>query len=213
MKGILFSQPMVKAIDEGHKTMTRRVITPDMCAGKKKVAPNNCTVGFGQSAHPNYWIEQWPIDLTFIQPESKPTTMNGNSYRSRYQVGEILYVRETWYAEKRYNYLKPSKIPINSLIGYTARDIKPDWSGKLRTAMFLPEKYARTHIEITAIRAERLQDITPLDALREGVAGSPPPAGDWRDLFRILWDSINAKSYPWASNPWVWVYEFKKVTL
>ncbi len=79
----------------------------------------------------------------------------------------------------------------------------------------------RITLEIISVRVELLNDISDDDALSEGVmyAGLNPLMreeellpGNARMLFSGLWDSINAKRAPWASNPWVWVVEFKAVT-
>jgi hypothetical protein len=81
----------------------------------------------------------------------------------------------------------------------------------------MPRWASRITLEITNIRVERLQDITPEDAVAEGAEYMP--AGDVRDerltvsqiVFSRYWDSINGKTYPWSSNPYVWILEFRKV--
>lgn len=95
-------------------------------------------------------------------------------------------------------------------------------------SIHMPRWASRITLEITNIRVERLQDISEEDAQAEGVERPildvlPPAAvtdiwpfhphtGEYRDGFRELWDSINAKrGYGWDLNPWVWVIEFKKV--
>ena len=78
-----------------------------------------------------------------------------------------------------------------------------------------PSKYAP--LDVTSVRVERLQEITEEDAIREGCTVDDRPgtaiadfdAGTARDQFRNLWDSINGKTFPWASNPWVWSIGFK----
>lgn len=87
-------------------------------------------------------------------------------------------------------------------------DLKP-W----RPSIFMPRALSRITLEITNVRVERLQEISEMDAKAEGVeaAWGPnnPPFG-YKQSFEAGWDSINGKRGSWASNPWVWVIEFKK---
>ena len=79
----------------------------------------------------------------------------------------------------------------------------------------MPRIASRIMLEITAVRVEQLQDISADDVIAEGIGSytlargclATPPA-DPRWKFIDLWDSINGKKAPWASNPWVWVIEF-----
>jgi hypothetical protein len=108
-----------------------------------------------------------------------------------------LWVRETW--------LKTT----GGTIWYRAdgHDIA---KGHWRPSIFMPRWACRLVLELTAVRVERVQDITVPDALAEGIQHSTmnAPAVE----FRWLWDSINAKrGYSWASNPWVWVLTFRRL--
>ena len=88
-----------------------------------------------------------------------------------------------------------------------------------KPSIFMPKWATRIWQEVTGVRAEQVQDITYDDILAEGWDSrtSQPmtegTAGEDAFLwFRILWDSINAqRGYPFADNPWVWVYEFKRL--
>ncbi len=163
MKGILFKPDMIKAIIEGRKTQTRRVIKPQPFLGDK---------------FQNYE----PL-------VGKP----------RYQVGEVVYIKEAGVWDERVR-----------LFAYKAN--MPDLTAKWQSPRFMPAWAARYFIQITDVRAERLQEITEEDAIAEGcpsalVTLATVPMVEW---YKHLWDSINPK-YPWSSNPWVWVISFKKV--
>ena len=93
----------------------------------------------------------------------------------------------------------------------------------------MPKEAARIFLKLTNVRCERLQDISEEDAVAEGIErygpfgefkGDPHPSGGMMRFrayrkaaraFQDLWDSINAKKYPWKSNPWVWVYDFERI--
>jgi len=92
-----------------------------------------------------------------------------------------------------------------------------------KSPLHMPKWAARTWLEVTGVRAERLQDITEADAIAEGVFGPPTSQAGWREYpyeschldtakssYRTLWESING-SGSWAANPWVWVYEFRRI--
>jgi hypothetical protein len=79
----------------------------------------------------------------------------------------------------------------------------------------MPRWASRITLEITAVRVERLGDISEADAIAEGVSNDMPivwQSGDDtpRGMFGELWESINGPE-SWAANPWVWVIEFQKV--
>jgi hypothetical protein len=155
--------------------------------------------------------------------------------------GDRLWVKEKWrYADKLIDgydrdcpyYLQyEADGTIFEINGYEGQEsIKLwekgcDWStcskfGKWRAPLFMPRWASRIMLEITGIRVERLQDISEEDAKAEGAAMWFPKSdkfrqytdGSYRNGFHDLWDSLNAKrGYPWSSNPWVWVIEFKRV--
>ena len=77
----------------------------------------------------------------------------------------------------------------------------------------MPRAASRITLEITAVRVERLQDISEADALAEGVTAKKTPDACYtaREAYAVLWESINGAD-SWDLNPWVWVIEFKKVT-
>lgn len=90
------------------------------------------------------------------------------------------------------------------------KDVPTRW----RNPLYMPRWASRIDLEITGIRAERVQDITIDDIYAEGCSAlsSDADASELYEWFSSLWDSINCKKHPWNSNPWVWVIEFKKVS-
>ena len=79
--------------------------------------------------------------------------------------------------------------------------------GKWRPGMFMPKRFTRIWHEITAVRAERLHQITPEDIVLEGL-------GDTPSLFSSGWQAINGhrEGGAWGDNPWVWVVSFKRIS-
>lgn len=138
------------------------------------------------------------------------------------KVGDRLWVREPWRASLAYELTKPSDIPPGSPLLYEAGGgTLPEWnSGKYRPGMFLPRWGSRITLEITEVGVERLADISPEEAIAEGIEGRGvgwalynDPAAYTSDpvfSFRTLWESINGPG-SWDANPWVWVIGFREV--
>ncbi|HEJ2633769.1 TPA: hypothetical protein SL207_002125 [Pseudomonas aeruginosa] len=218
---ILFTGPMVRAILEGRKTVTRRVVKPQPDFLGSMVDPNTPFKTLDAGLHAR-------ITCPYGEP------------------GDRLWVRETWHVGKPHDKTAPADILAPLLaegrgitVLYTAGGWQsvgpagreepiypddqplPDWAGKGRPSIHMPRWASRILLEITAVRVERLQDISEEQALAEGVrdAGersfdvedSKHFAADPRESFASLWSSINGES-SWDANPWVWVVEFKRVT-
>lgn len=183
---ILFSGPMVRAILNGRKTQTRRVCKLN-AAGRVQLRGRN-----------------WHI--------YDPASINACPYGL---PGDRLWVRETFQPARggyRYRADHPGLT--------TLRPWKP--------SIFMPRAASRITLEIVKVRIERLVDISENDAMAEGWSLGPLGYSDavelrgWplepetidtaREWYQKLWDSINGDKHPWASNPWVWVVEFKNVT-
>ena len=138
--------------------------------------------------------------------------------KSRYQSGDILWVRETYCHGSEWDDCKPSEIdPLcdgNDIWYFADGDRPTEGWGKKRSSRFMPKWVARTWLEVVSVRVERLQDITDEDAEKEGCLRISTYRTDTPclDHFPYLWGSINLKrGYSWESNPWVWRYEFKLV--
>lgn len=188
-KPILFSGPMVCAILDGRKTMTRRVI-------KSQPATRLYQMGEGSS----WWAECDPWD------RNEPI----NIIRCPYRVGDLLWVRETW-----------ATVQATGETVYRADGVFSD-GAPWRPSIFMPRWASRITLEVTAVRAERLQDITEQDAMAEGIAqkghyyGLPgDKESDYstaRAAFYYLWDLLTPKhGYSCEKNPAVWVYAFGRV--
>ncbi len=204
MKPILFSTPMVQAILDGRKTMTRRICKP-------------LTLNYPVRAYPNETPEQWLARWNHKPP---------------YQPGDILWVRETWrdrWGMAYANYGTGNAYPIDDVreIEYKAGgngffmhgcNLCPDeptvkwgeWS-KWRPSIFMPREAARIFLRVTEVRVERLQDISYDDCLQEGMHDYGTDV-DTLGAFQDLWQKLNAKrGYGWDKNPWVWVIGFERI--
>ncbi|HCF1158770.1 hypothetical protein [Pseudomonas aeruginosa] len=199
---ILFSGPMVRAILEGRKTVTRRVVKPQPDFLGSMVDPNTPFKTLDAGLHAR-------ITCPYGEP------------------GDRLWVRETWGLQVRsygggagefivYRATNPDAIYCRSSEG---REYPVKW----KPSIHMRRHSSRILLEITAVRVERLQDISEEQALAEGVRGEPcdharqacADIGCWGDTakgaFGFLWESLNGEG-SWAANPWVWVVEFKRVT-
>jgi hypothetical protein len=206
-KPILFSTPMVKAILDGRKTMTRRVVKAPVLY--KVVAPPSLISQVG-----DVWEFLWNGKMVGGGFKIKPP----------YSVGDLLWVRETWrrYSRSECTCYEYCQCPPDGTFLYFA-----DWGpneSKWKPSIHMPKTAARIWLEVTSVRVERLQEITEEDAVKEGIKNvferNPHYDGtigsaikiNHLTQFRELWDSINAKrGYGWDVNPWVWVIEFKRV--
>lgn len=207
---ILFSAPMVLAIREGRKTVTRRVMNPQPSA--KTVEGPDFDGLFSETND--------PVTRLFACPQG--------------MAGDELWVKETWRTHVQWDNLSPNKIPIagdsvvSPFIHYEADGKQNEIHGRIRPSIFLPRWACRLWLDVVSVCAERVQDITDEDAMREGIIKSKtaggedqyndPSDGSWtpkscdtaRMAFRRLWNSINEKrGYSWESNPWVFRTEFK----
>lgn len=216
---ILFSAPMVRAILEGRKTVTRRVMKsqPDADATITVESYNVAVTNRhgDQEAGPEIFGAWWRDGESGCKcPYGKP--------------GDRLWVRETSLINDFRDGGVPEAERADCQIIYRA-DGTPDWEGeeeliRWRPSIHMPRWASRILLEITDVRVERLQDISEEQAKAEGVRIYTDHAelGDWwhvegietysadpRKSFELLWSSVGGD---WQANPWVWVVEFKRVT-
>lgn len=193
---ILFSGEMVRAILDGRKTQTRRVVTVPRGGGKRCVpwAP--------------YYIEE-DGRLLYQNEAGEYHPMEG---RCPYGAeGTKLWVRETF-------------CRCETATCFKAGDGDHENCGdfkRWKPSIHMPRALSRLLLEVKAVRVERLQEITWEDAVAEGIE-CPWPHGQWAGMpgrkpialrkFSKLWDSINAKrGFSWVSNPFVWVVTFERI--
>ncbi|WP_163869541.1 hypothetical protein [Myxococcus eversor] len=204
---LLFSGPMVQALLDGRKTVTRRLVK------ERHFSPEfhaRCpAVGVAQS------LREFSPPCPYGQP------------------GDRLWVRETWALDdcgadgEQVVWRADRAAAWREKLGdiyYLASDYEPE---RWRPSIHMPRWASRLTLEVTAVRVDRLHDITEDDAVAEGVERHPEACG-WRNYepepafehvtyhptaresFASLWRSINGEE-SWAVNPWVWRVEFARV--
>jgi hypothetical protein len=193
---ILFSGPMVRAILEGRKTQTRRIVKDPICTNQELYADAGLIWygGFGLR---------------------KPCKFGA--------VGDRLWVKETFCQptfEEKCFYRADMPIHIDRKESGLNEDIDfVDSDFKWKPSIFMPRWASRITLEIVSVRVERLQWITEEDAKAEGVEpynakmyvhGRGVLEHSYVPEYAMLWNDINGAG-SWSSNPWVWVIEFKKV--
>lgn len=214
MKPILFNTDMVRAILDGRKTCTRRIV--------KGFIPNDAVWGYTAFTPKGYISCRGTFADGYGEKFFKPP----------YQPGDILYIRETWErfecwncdGDERGNCPKePKKSVLDKTCGcymYRATD-EISGDAKWHPSIHMPKEAARIWLEVTNVRVERLRDITGLSVQKEGIEVEPNECAGKFDfvselflLFQRLWDSTIKKSdldcYGWNANPWVWVIEFER---
>lgn len=212
---ILFSAPMVRAILEGRKTVTRRALSAQ--------ALKNISYGV-------------QLGECHELPSEGPPHPNSISYYTSFCPfgfpGDRLWVREAWVADAQVNAVAPRDLSQGEPILYPADGAARQTGcamitpGKSRPSIHMPRWASRILLEITDVRVERLQDISESQAEAEGIdldrladgqaaydmvadhnmTGRPTAVGAFSDL----WASINGME-SWNANPWVWVVEFRRV--
>lgn len=219
---ILFNTDMVRAILDGRKTVTRRLIKPQpkskLCytfAGSHKKDIGRW--GYPSKTAHEFWGEEFKLPDDIAEEELK------KKWNPPYHTDDVLYVRETWapiYPNKESNEVCGYIYEEDSLEEYDNR--YPDgkdyqWGGKWKPSIHMPKEAARIFLKVKDVRVERLQDIT-IDGIRnEGLTSMAVHAGDTEialSEWKNLWNSTIKKSdldcYGWDANPWVWVIEFER---
>lgn len=228
---ILFSAPMVRAILDGRKTQTRRVVKPQPDVQHWQ----NIQAMHGRSPDGKAFGD--PYKWRVVGPHYPDDA--SDDVRSPYAVGDRLWVRETFaawdgrdlfsgrlvpmtaYRAGRRVHASPETpgvhVPLEQWPIEWRDDFKPE-SMKWTPSIHMPRAASRITIEVTDVRVERLQALSRADAAAEGICypeGEPKP--EWyrndrwpEENFAGLWDAINGAG-AWHANPWVWVVCFQRV--
>lgn len=212
IKPILFNTEMVRAILDGRKTCTRRLVKPQP---KSKLCytfagSDSDTWGYPNRTAHEIWGEEFKLPNDITEEELS------KRWNPPYHTDDILYVRETWCG-----------LPVNEaghMRGHTIYYYKADgelrpkgWRGTWHPSIHMPKEAARIWLKVTDVRVERLQEITSEQICREGVEVEYPHVlngEEKRYAFSTLWNNTIKKSdidrYGWDANPWVWVIEFER---
>jgi len=216
---------MVRALLEGRKTQTRRILNPqpfvngfhfsaefgDILCHNDYLPPATLLrrIGKGQNSYVASDLEDGPEGMSGIY------------------VGDRLFVRETWRTHRSWDETKPREILACSRVWYEADRDNCDQHGKVRVSIHMPRWASRLTLIVTEVRVERLNDCSEADALAEGVRSDralPDHSCDERthsvagasgfptavEAYRWLWDSINGRG-AWEANPWVVAVSFAVV--
>lgn len=229
---ILFSGPMVRALLDGRKTQTRRVMKvqpPTQEAFRGSLFGLDRAVADGVKMYSQNDYDRLPKHPTEWELTGSVGVAREAGFPRRYRcpygaIGDRLWVKETWRPSKsagdwdmdvRYEADGLTRTVYDGEFG--ARD----WSMPKAAArgnvspLFMPRWAARLVLEITEVRVERLNVISEADAQAEGSQEPsllPIIGACWseRDAFAKLWEHINGAG-SWASNPWVWAVSFRVV--
>ncbi|EPA0330107.1 hypothetical protein ACQZD3_004677 [Enterobacter hormaechei] len=203
-RGMIFNGEMVRAILDGRKTQTRRIMKVQPSDG---FHPTHNGYDLDLNAH---WYTPGVVDKNgYLQPAKKDVfgvADENEGYTCPFgAVGDRIWVRETW---ARYNIDQDSHD-----MAYRATP-PADWpeEGRWRPSIHMPRWASRLMLEITGVRVERLQAITLGDICKEIGCGLYDfrPATYGFQVWEELWKSIYGEEN-WQANPWVWVIEFKVV--
>lgn len=208
MKPILFNTEMVKALLDGRKTVTRRVVKP------------KCKHNFVSSG-----IDGEPAECRMIDIETQEIVRH---VYPPYQPGDILYVRETYGTYSTFNghsyAYKGDYIDFEN--SEKAKKLVKRWIPSIH----MPKEAARIFLRVTDVRVERLQEIDVDGSIAEGAWGGGQPNIPFSFLYKEhpkascnavasfahIWDSTIKPSdlplYGWEASPWVWVIEFERIS-
>jgi hypothetical protein len=210
---------MVRAILAGKKHQTRRIAKE-----QPKELPGLYGDRYNHTRQWTYWLPDNRMD-------------KARTFRCPYgDVGDRLWVRETWAVDASLDEVKPSDLSPEIDLEHVADGSRTVGResyerGRLRPSIFMPRWASRLTLQVTEVRLERVQEISEYDAQAEGIVSVPIPADEYaperigwmvfpddgvstlsaspRDVYERLWDSINGDRAPWSSDPFVWALTFE----
>lgn len=222
-RGIIFNGEMVRALLDGRKTQTRRImkVQPERSGlGLRRVVESKNGIDDGKY----FWSQS---DATGLKSRSKPFSCPFGT------VGDRIWVREAFRVHSRATDVATLVYKASERNSWTEQTHrvpvavcnKPATPEKWTPSLHMPRWASRILLEITNVGVQRLQDISSGDAVREGICQLPASGryclspGDQyfggashsaKEVYSWLWSSIYGEE-SWKTNPWVWVIEFKRV--
>ncbi|MBF5006885.1 hypothetical protein [Diaphorobacter caeni] len=206
---ILFSAPMIRAILDGQKTQTRRLVKGEQPLGRDGF--HIVSAGFRDEKVVMHEVE---LDAAVSEVLWSQACPNG-------RPGDQFWVRESWaFGLDAISSARDEDAPV-VFAADGEQALRSRLCERWRPSIHMPRWASRLSLEIHGIRVERLQDISRNDALAEGIVRHPDGSygladtshyhsDDPRQSFFSLWESINGDGSVMA-NPWVWVYDFREV--
>lgn len=219
IKPILFNAEMVRAILDGRKSCTRRLVKPQ--PDEKHTYPLGFVTDSTEKKEVGcfgFGIGEYGGSIQYAKPQ--------------YHTDDVLYIRETWTEEcgkyyYRADYDSDYLDPCETLSGGYPASCRnhPGCDGCMATStrihwhpsIHMPKEAARIWLRVTDVRVERLQKITADGIRNEGLSSAAVHCGDMEIALKEwenLWNSTIKKSdidrYGWDANPYVWIIEFER---
>ena len=194
-KGIIFSAAMVRALLDGRKTQTRRLLGPQP---KAEAVTARCVAhekATGRAVFNFFNAAQKPIYAVPVEGG------HAGEYRAPYGVGDRLYVREAHAIDGARSWYR---------LGHEEASARgPRVDVRWRPSIHMPRWASRLWLEVTEVRVQRLHEINDEDARAEGLGDHELYGFDARGWFRDLWDSLHpTKGERWEDNPWIVAVSF-----
>jgi hypothetical protein len=207
---ILFSGPMVRAILDGRKTQTRRVLKPQPFDDGYFEGDVFCDFVPAPASNQAAYAR-------FSAAAVGGGAVRTETYEPRHKVGDRLWVREAWtHTGDGVWTIADARFVGSAGVRYHADG--PVAGAKYWPSIHMPREFSRISLDVTSVKVERLQSISEAEAVAEGCRGrlgpNPEFPDEWdpspQEEFRDLWDHINGPG-SWEANPWVVAIAFRVV--